>query len=202
MGMRVFQTSGLLETLEPILKNTLINCVNNEDFTNIKIHPGVEALHGPVVSLQPGEAVDEVGAEGRVNVLRGELAPVRPVVSPGAPIAHNLRSNEKFGYLRSKALSVCLFWIGVFWLCFGQMSCQLFAMRGNWGCELEGGCVNIDVKCRACRGGADFRIVETYRIQTFNISISLYGLRGWLDKTASLFNSGGTNQSPQECIVV
>ena len=67
-------------------------------------------------------------------------------------------------------------------------------MRGNWGCELEGGCVNIDVKCRACRGGADFRIVETYRIQTFNISISLYGLRGWLDKTASLFNSGGTNR--------
>ena len=93
MGMRVFQTSGLLETLQPILKNTLL-IVKNEGFPHIKIHPGVEAFHGPVVSLQPGEAVDEVGAEGRVNVLRGELAPVRPVVSPGAPIAHNLGSNE------------------------------------------------------------------------------------------------------------
>ena len=51
--------------------------------------------------------------------------------------------------------------------------------------------MNIDVKCRACRGGADFRIGETYRIQTFNISI-LYGLRGWLYKTTSLSKSGGT----------
>ena len=81
------------------------------------------------MSLQPGEAVDEVGAEGRVNVLRGELAPVRPVVSPGAPIAHNLRSNEKFGYLRP-----CMFisdW-GWFSGCvLVRLCCQLFALRGN-----------------------------------------------------------------------
>ena len=51
----------------------------------------VEGHDGEGVVVEAGEAVDEVGAEGRVYVLRGELAPVRPVVSPGAPIAHNLR---------------------------------------------------------------------------------------------------------------
>ena len=52
--------------------------------------------------------------------------------------------------------------------------------------------MNIDVKCRACRGGADFRIGETYRIHEYRHLTSLYGLRGWLYKTTSLSKSGGT----------
>ena len=83
-------------------------------FSHIQVHPGVEALHGPVACLQPGEAVYEDGAQGRVNVLRGELAPVRPVVSPGAPVAHNLRKilfkYFFYDFRLSLARSVASFW--------------------------------------------------------------------------------------------
>ena len=67
--------------------------IKHIDISHIQIHPGVEALHGPVVFLQPGKAVDEVGAQGRVNMLGSKLASIRSVVSPGAPVTHNLQSN-------------------------------------------------------------------------------------------------------------
>merc|ERR1719150_506848 len=56
----------------------------------LEVHPGVEALHGPVCLLEAGEAVDEVRAEAGVHVLGGELASLGPVVGPGTPVAHHL----------------------------------------------------------------------------------------------------------------
>lgn len=40
--------------------------------------------------LQSSKTVDDMGAQGWVNVLRGELAPVWSVVGPGAPVTDNL----------------------------------------------------------------------------------------------------------------
>jgi len=56
----------------------------------LEVHPGVQGLHGPGGAVQTREAVDEVGAEGGVYVLRGELAHGGPVVGPGSPVADDL----------------------------------------------------------------------------------------------------------------
>ena len=40
--------------------------------------------------FQSSKTVDDMGAQGWVNVLGGELAPVWSVVGPGAPVTDNL----------------------------------------------------------------------------------------------------------------
>ena len=77
--------------LQPIIniRRSLIKYSHN--IPHLEVHPRIQGLHGPVTALQPCEAVDEVGAQGGVDVLGGELPHTRPVVGPGAPVADNLQ---------------------------------------------------------------------------------------------------------------
>ena len=62
----------------------------------LKIHPRVKRLDCPVMVFQPSKAVDEVGAECGVNVIRSKLSLLRPVVGPCSPITDNLTNINIF----------------------------------------------------------------------------------------------------------
>ena len=74
----------------------LLSCLSEagKSVVSLEVHPCVQRLDAGAGGVQAGEAVDEVGAERTVHILRGELARHRPVVGPGAPVAdHQLQHN-------------------------------------------------------------------------------------------------------------
>ena len=60
-------------------------------FCSYQIHPWIQGSDFRAIFVKARKAVDQVSAEGRVDIFWGELSPGEPIVGPRTPVTdHDL----------------------------------------------------------------------------------------------------------------